>query len=468
MSNDTKALKSGVWYTVANFIMKGIGFLTTPIFTRILSKADVGYYSDYTSVLSVFTILMTLGIGTTFIRAKFDYKDEFDDYISSSLVLSSVVTLIWGTLICLFSSLFSSITKVEPKYLYIMVVYLFMYSAVDIYQAKERHLFGYKRSVFISLLVAVSTALLSVLLVNYLDNKLDGRVLGSAIPTVAVGAILYISIISKGKHIKVSYWKYALPICIPYIPHILSMTLLNSMDKIMITNICGAEDNALYSVAYTCGAIITMLATSINTAFAPWLGEKLNEKKHDEIYNVSIKYVGLFAIATCGVMLITPEILLIMGGKNYSEAIYVMPPVALGCVCQFVYSMYVSVEQFNKKTTGMAIASAVAALSNYVLNSIYIPKYGYIAAAYTTLASYLILLVIHVLLVHRMGMGNVYPLKKISIILLVLLVYMILVNLLYQVMVVRYILVVAYAAACLWFVNKNKKNIIALFKRGKE
>ena len=169
MSNGTKALKSGIWYTFANFIMKGIGFLTTPIFTRILSKADVGFYSDYTSVLSIFTILMTLGIGTTFIRAKFDYKDEFEDYIASSLILSSIVTSVCGFFFCLFSDFFGSITKVEPKYLYIMVVYLFLYSAVDIYQAKERHLFGYKRSVFISLFIAISTALLSVFIL--FNNK---------------------------------------------------------------------------------------------------------------------------------------------------------------------------------------------------------------------------------------------------------------------------------------------------------
>ena len=43
MSNNIKALRSGVWYIVANVIMKGIVFFTTPIFTRILSKDDLDY-----------------------------------------------------------------------------------------------------------------------------------------------------------------------------------------------------------------------------------------------------------------------------------------------------------------------------------------------------------------------------------------------------------------------------------------
>ena len=71
---------------------------------------------------------------------------------------------------------------------------------------------------------------------------------------------------------------------------------------------------------------------------------------------------------TCGIMLIVPEFLLIMGGQSYIEAIYVMPPVAFGCVCQFIYTMHVNIEQFKKKTVGMAIASISAAGLNYLLN----------------------------------------------------------------------------------------------------
>ena len=43
--------------------------------------------------------------------------------------------------------------------------------------------------------------------------------------------ILYIVIFWRGKKINLSYWKYALPICLPFIPHLLSLTVLNSMDK---------------------------------------------------------------------------------------------------------------------------------------------------------------------------------------------------------------------------------------------
>ena len=356
-NNNVKALKSGVWYTAANFITKSIGLITTPLFTRLLSHTDYGLYSNYVSWLSTFSVFAALNLGASFISARFDFEKDFDGYVSSTLVLSSLVTSIWAIIIDLFSAFFVSLTGVEKHYINIMVVYMLFSSAVDMYQARERYYFEYRKSVLTSLLITFSTAFLSVVLVVGFEDKLMGRILGSALPTITIGTVLYIFLLKKGRRINISYWKYALPICLPYIPHALSLSLLNSMDKMMITKICGAEENALYSVAYTCGAVVTLLVTSLNTAFSPWLGEKLNQKSYIEIRKVSKYYIALFVFGACGVMLLTPELLLVMGGKSYNGAIFVMPPVAFGCVCQFMYTMYVNVEQFKKKRrlTGIKI-----------------------------------------------------------------------------------------------------------------
>lgn len=465
-NHNIKAIKSGVWYTGANFIIKGIGFITTPIFTRLLTHQDYGLYSNYTSWLTTLLVFATLNLGTSFISARFDFENDFDSYVLSVLVLSSLVTLFLGIIMRSFSGFFTSLTGLESRHLNVMIVYMLFFSAVDMFQTRERYYFEYKTTVLTSLVIAVSTALLSVVLVIFMENKLWGRILGSAIPTAAIGIVLYIILLFKGKKISFLYWRYALPICLPYIPHSLSMFLLNSMDKMMVTKICGPEQNALYSVAYSCGAIITLLVTSLNTAFAPWLGEKLNDKKYDEIRKAAKPYVLLFVYMACGVMLLTPELLLIMGGKGYSEAIYVMPPVAFGCVCQFLYTMYVNIEQFSKKTVGMAIASVIAALSNYILNMLFIPRYGYIAAAYTTLISFAILLFIHLFLVKRMGMDGVYPTRVFCVILAFMVGYTVFMHLLYDHSIMRYSIICVYAIASFFFVFKNKERVLAFFKRG--
>ena len=51
MTNDNRkgsnVLKAGLGYTVGNYLIKGLSFLTIPIFARLLDSADYGKYNTY-------------------------------------------------------------------------------------------------------------------------------------------------------------------------------------------------------------------------------------------------------------------------------------------------------------------------------------------------------------------------------------------------------------------------------------
>lgn len=468
MSNDIKALKSGAWYTVANFLTRSVGLITTPIFTRLLTKPDFGAYNNYTSWLAIATIIVTMYLDSTFISAKFDFKDKFDEYIFSTLSFSTVLALFWFVIINVFSSFFADFLKLDIHYINCMMVYLLFLPAINMYQTRERYYYEYKKTVLISLLLTIGTAVVSVLLVIIMDNKLSGRIYGSASITIIIGLVLYFWIIRKGKRIKIEYWKYAIPICIPFIPHLLSLTLLNSLDRIMITDICGEEDNALYSLAYNCGALITILVTSMNTAFSPWLAEKLHNEKYAEIKKVAKIYISVFMYMSLGVMLVTPEILWLLGGNQYLEAKYVMPPITCGVAFQFLYSLFVNVEQFKKKTVGMAVASISAAVLNLVLNYVFIPQYGYIAAAYTTLVGYLWLLLVNMYLVKRIGYKKVYDYKFVALTVIFIMVFTIFVNFLFSYTVIRYAFFAVYLISFLFIAKKYGKTMLQKYRAMKE
>lgn len=458
-SNNRKALKSGLWYTFSNFFVRSIGFLTTPIFTRLLTHAEYGAYNNYTSWLAIITIFVTLNLESTLISARFDYKDKFDEYIFSILSLSSLSAIIWFFFLNVFSKQAESFLGIERTYINAMLLYLLFLPAINLFQARERYYYEYKKTVITSLILALGTAFVSVLLVINMNDKLTGRILGSVIPTVIIGLIFYIYFIRKGKKVKIIYWKYVLPICLPYIPHLLSMTLLNSTDRIMIKYWWGDEATALYSLAYNSGALVTMFLTALNSAFSPWLGEKLSERKYRDIRDFSKKYIVAFLFLAIGIMIIAPEILLILGGKSYLEAIYVISPVSMGCICQFLYTLFVNVEQFKKKTIGMAIASAVAASVNLLLNWIFIPRYGYLAAAYTTLVGYLCLLCIHMFLVYRLKLSIIYSYKFIACAFAIAFILMIIITMGYNNDIVHYITIMVYCVFALYFAAKNKSKI---------
>lgn len=452
-------LKSGIWFTVCNIVTKSVGFFTTPIFTRLLTKTEFGDYNNFTTWTGIILLITSLNLESSLIRARYEFEDDLDNYVASMSFLSILSTLAWFVAFLVFIDPAQQILSFNRVEVYAMFIYLLFYPTIQLYQTKERYQYKYKTTVFLTLLVVVGTALLSIALVLLMENKLGGRIIGTVVPVVAVGAALLFVIFNKANKINVQYWKYALPFTLPFIPHLLSMYLLGSMDKIMIRQICGAEDLALYSLAYTVGTIITLLVSSMNSAFSPWLGEQLSKKNYSAVKKISVPYVGLFVVFALAAVLITPEILLILGGKNYIEAQHVIPQIFAGCLMQFIYCMYVNVEQFEKKTVGMAIASVIAAIFNYVTNYVFLRRYGYLAASYTTFFSYLLLMLLHVWLVRRMKMQEVYDNKAIIFIGVLGSALLIAVNLIFDQAILRFT-IFALLIICLGVLALKKKNLV--------
>ena len=80
---------------------------------------------------------------------------------------------------------------------------------------------------------------------------------------------------------------------------------------------------------------------------------------------------------------------------------YVIPIVALGAYFTFVYSTYASVEFYYGATKYVMYASVLGAGLNIILNAAFIPLFGFIAAAYTTLLCYVIFMFLHFLFSRR-------------------------------------------------------------------
>ena len=430
-----------------------------------MTKAEFGDFNNFQTWMMILLYITSLNLEGSLIRAVKEFKDDVDKYLLSMITLSMSSTIIWALICNVAYPAVGNMLSVNRLYLNCMFMYLLFSPAVSLFQNVERFKYKYKWTVATSMAISIGASLLSVLFVICMTDKLLGRVIGYITPTVLIGTAIILYYLKRVKSINTQYWKYALPITLPYIPHLLSMYLLSNMDRVMIKRFCGAEDLALYSLAYTCGMVITMLLSSINSAYSPWLSDKLSEEDYKSTRRVSVIYIGFFSAMSLGIVLITPEILLILGGNSYLEAKYVMPPVAAGCLLQFVYTIYVNVEQYEKKTIGMAMASAIAALVNYILNYVFIPIYGYIAAAYTTYVGYLILLIIHMGYVKKIGKWNVYNNAAIFIIAISASVFIFLNHFILDLILFRYALIIIYIIIAAIYVLRNKQQIKTLVKK---
>ena len=94
----SKVLKAGLGYVISQLIVKGASFISTPIFTRFLSQEVFGTVKAYEGWLQILLPIFTLSLYTSIERAKYEFKDELDDYVGSVQTLITLTTL--GLFIC--------------------------------------------------------------------------------------------------------------------------------------------------------------------------------------------------------------------------------------------------------------------------------------------------------------------------------------------------------------------------------
>lgn len=456
-SHNINSMKAGVWYTVNSFINSGFIYLTIPIFTRLLTVEQFGRFNNYMAWLEIFLIISSLCLQYTINRAYIDFKNDFNGYLSSISVLVFIISLFAFVLFSFFESRLHSIINIEIDFIKLMIMYSLFHNIYSFYLSQQRAIGEYKSSSILSTSTALVTFLVSVYLVFSMEDKYAGRIIGYIIPQSIVGLVILVLIILRGKKVKFEYIKYAVYISVPLIPHYLASKVLTSSDRIVITQYLGTEATAIYSLAYSCSMVIDIMIRSINLAFVPWLFSSLHEHNTMNVKKNCNILLFLFMFVVIGIMLISPEILYVAGGKNYYEALWVMPAVMIGYVFQFAYMYYTSVELYLKKTMYMSFGTIIAGITNIVLNIIFVPIYGYIAAAFTTLFCYIILFFFHYFIILKTRYHDLLDNSLVLKCMLVMLLFMLFVYFLYCFNFIRFIALILYIASLVYLFIKRKK-----------
>lgn len=464
-TNSRKVLNAGLWYTLSSFLTKGIVFITTPIFTRILTGEEFGEYCNFVAWSGIITIIASMEMHATVNRARYDF-DNIDGYLSSVAISGTITTCVLWTVVQLFSSFFCQYLSMDIRWINLLFLTTLVSPALSLFQAKNRIKYQYKTFVFLSFGSVFLSTIVSLLLVLLMSNKLIARIYGQYGTIFIIDICVYFYIIFKGHQFKWSECKYALLICIPTIPHLLSMYILNQSDRIMIKQFCGATETAYYSLAYSCAMIPMMLAQATNIAWSPWSSEMIFGGNFEKIKRFSYYYICFFYSILVSIFFLGPEIIYILGGEEYASSVDVMLPIVMGAAFQFLYSLYVGLEQFAKRTVGMALASVTVAIINVALNWIMIPKFGYTAAAYTSLISYAFLLTIHYFLATKTEYIAAYDTKFIFISVLFLLLLMFAFMWLYTISsLIRYVLALVFILSLVYNIYKKKSILISVIHK---
>ena len=99
---------------------------------------------------------------------------------------------------------------------------------------------------------------------------------------------------------------------------------------------------------------------------------------------------------------VAPDLIQIMSDEEYWAAKDVVTVLLWGNYFSFLYLSIVHYEYYYNKTYLVLVGTVLSAILNVVLNYYTIPLYGYMAAAYTTLASYILNFLFHYVIIFLM------------------------------------------------------------------
>lgn len=390
-------VKASMWFTICSILQKGVSMITVPIFTRLLTPEQYGVYSVYQSWYSVIAIFATLNLSAgVFNNGMIKFEKDRSKYASSLQGLATLITCILFCVYIVAIDFWNNIFGLSTLFIVAMFAQLLFEPAYLFWSARQRFSYRYKKLVMVTLIIAITSPLLGVIAVLSTTFKVEARILSYVLVQVCIGMVFYIYNVRKGKTLfNKQYWKFALAFNLPLIPHYLSMSILGQADRIMISKMVGTDKAAIYSVAYNVSSLMTIVTTAINNSFIPYTYKALKEKNYKGIEKNSNSLLIFIGVAVLLVMAFGPEIIKIFAPVEYYEAIWVIPPVTVGVYFMFTYPLFGNVEFYFEENKFIMIASCVGAVANIILNYLFIPKFGYIAAGYTTLACYIMFAVAH-------------------------------------------------------------------------
>lgn len=401
-SNKSKIVKAGAGYTIGNYMIKGLTFFSIPIFSRLLTPSDYGIYNTYIAYEGILCMCVGLTLNTCQKYAKNKYGNLYDEFVSSCTVLVLLSAMIWLVLINVFDKQIEKYTEFSRIVVNLLILHCTGSALLSIFNVYLSLSYSYKRYLILAGINTLLNIFLSVVLITTVfDNQRAlGRIAGTAIPILLLAVYICYYFWNRcrppleRKRIQ-PYWRFALAYSVPLIPHGISQVLLSQFDRLMIKNVCGAAQAGIYSFGYNLYTIVAVTTSSLDNVWSPWFFEKAKEGKVELIRKRATQYAILVGTFVSVIILISPELVALLGTEAYSEAKHCVVPILVGGYFSYLYTLPVQVQYYRGKTKIIAAMTAAAAVLNILLNALFIPLFGYVAAAYTTAIAYALYFVFH-------------------------------------------------------------------------
>lgn len=388
LNSMSPAAKASFWFVVSNVVLKGISFITTPIFTRLLNVADYGISSVFVTWEGVISIFATLSLaGGVYNVAMTKYEKDIETVTSSLIGLSALSSILVYAVCIVVNAIFPQLFGLNTGYLVYMWIQTFTNISTTFWLMRKRYTYDYKKVILYTFTNAILSPVVAIIAVNLVsENKAYAKVIGSGLWGIIIGVVIMAMLVYKGKKLyHKEYWKYALKFNIPLLPHYLSQVMLNSADKLMLDFFIGAASAGLYSIAHSITGVVSIITQSINSSLIPYTLQSIKQGTVKKLYSVVLGCSALVAVVCEVIVLFAREGILIFATEEYMDAVWFVAPLAFSVQVAFVTGLVGNILFYYEKTKQMSAITIITAVANIILNYVGIKVFGYVAVGYATL-----------------------------------------------------------------------------------
>lgn len=409
-------LKAGIGYTVANVLIKGIAFLTLPIFSRVLDTHDFGVYNVFVAYDAILYCVVGFALHSSVRSANWQFPGKIDEYVSSISIIYILNMALLILLAAVFGTQLSALMGLDAIVIACLVVHSFGSALVTLYNARVSLQYSYKKYMAVAAASSLGNVALSLILVFTLfhSQRYLGRILGATVALAILSVVLIALFWKRAKpRINLTFWKFGMRYSLPVVPHGLSQVVLSQFDRLMVNYMVSTEAAGVYGLAANLMIVLNVLTDSISTVWSTWFYETMEGESADKatatkrlmaeqleercakVQSRGDVFMRAFAVLAIGIMAVAPELVWILGGDAYMDGTYCAFGMVLSGFCVFIYNLIVIGEYYKQDTRSIMVATMGAAAINFALNLFAIQAFGYIAAAYTTLVSYVLYVSFH-------------------------------------------------------------------------
>lgn len=407
-SSHDSFLKQLINISMGSIITLIIGFITTPIITRMVDPEIYGLYSLFTMTGSICLMFSCLGLDQGYIRFYYKLKEENRKLLLHfCMIFPSIIFTVLGWIgISILEQIINCKNFVLNLFFIISVFAMIInrFSLLVLRMQSKTKMYA-----IINIIHKISQVCFSLLAIRILGrNNIITLPISYTLSFVLVAITGIISSrdefkISKDSlNFKVLPYKNILVYSIPLLISSGMFTIFQSLDKYCLNYFLDYTDVGIYSSAQHLMAVLSIVQTSFNIVWAPQSIKHFEIDPNDTSYYKHIHEYIVIIMMTFGIIVVLfKDIYVLLLGNMYRDAVVVIPFLILNPVMYTISETTVNGLYFKQKSKWVVLIVLISCLTNLLGNILLIPLLGIRGAAISTGVTYIFFFILRTTLSKR-------------------------------------------------------------------